>query len=425
MRRRRAPRRARQPGRQVEDGHQQVHRRHAVDRQAGRAAGAERHRAGGRRRSRLPSARRSARPPSASPPALRTAGHGVACLPSMSCACSASLAARPPLPAPCGDPRARERRGESDKSDGISMDALITAAGRALASGDPLGALKRVALRDDPPALALRGIAMAQLGDLERARALLRAAARGFGARAPAARARCVLAEAEIALVSRDLGVPMRTLAGGARGPRGAGRPGECRPRGLSRGAPAARSSGGSTRRRRRSPPFRSRRWRPPRGRARGWSPPASRCGASMRPRRRRRSRGRGEAARATGIAGVAAEVERAAAHLAAPAARLGGAAGGRMLSLAEVGALGARGDVVVDACRTVVRSGASTVALASRPVLFVLARALAEAWPGDVGARGADRGRLPRPRGRRVAPGAAPRRDRPAARRARRPRRR
>ncbi len=42
------------------------------------------------------------------------------------------------------------------------MDSLITAAARALAVGDPLGALNRVALRHDPPALALSGIAMAQ-----------------------------------------------------------------------------------------------------------------------------------------------------------------------------------------------------------------------------------------------------------------------
>ena len=61
------------------------------------------------------------------------------------------------------------------------MDSLITAAARALAAGDPLGALKRVALRDDAPALALRGIAMAQLGDLVRASALVRSAARAFG----------------------------------------------------------------------------------------------------------------------------------------------------------------------------------------------------------------------------------------------------
>src|SRR5882757_4080310 len=92
------------------------------------------------------------------------------------------------------------------------MDSLITAAARALATGDPLGALKRVALRDDPPALALRGIAMAQLGDLVRAKALLRSAARAFGPRETVARARCVVAEAEIALVSRDLSWPAKAL---------------------------------------------------------------------------------------------------------------------------------------------------------------------------------------------------------------------
>src|SRR3989441_3104869 len=92
------------------------------------------------------------------------------------------------------------------------MDSLITAAARALAAGDPLGALKRVALRDDAPALALRGIAMAQLGDLVRAKALLRSAARAFGPKEAVARARCVVAEAEIALVSRDLGWPAKTL---------------------------------------------------------------------------------------------------------------------------------------------------------------------------------------------------------------------
>src|SRR3954471_20521608 len=92
------------------------------------------------------------------------------------------------------------------------MDSLITAAGRALAAGDPLGALNRVALRDDAPALALRGIAMAQLGELVRAKALLRRAARAFGPREAVARARCIVAEAEIALVSRDLNWPAKTL---------------------------------------------------------------------------------------------------------------------------------------------------------------------------------------------------------------------
>lgn len=92
------------------------------------------------------------------------------------------------------------------------MDSLITAAARALASGDPLGALKRVALRDDAAALALRGIAMAQLGDLVRAKALLKRATRAFGPKETMARARCVVAEAEIALVSRDLAWPVKAL---------------------------------------------------------------------------------------------------------------------------------------------------------------------------------------------------------------------
>jgi hypothetical protein len=92
------------------------------------------------------------------------------------------------------------------------MDALITAAARALATGDPLGALNRVALRDDALALALQGIAMAQLGDLVRAKALLRRAARAFGPKEAVARARCVVAEAEIALVSRELGWPAKSL---------------------------------------------------------------------------------------------------------------------------------------------------------------------------------------------------------------------
>src|SRR5947208_3300164 len=82
------------------------------------------------------------------------------------------------------------------------MDSLITAAAHALAAGDPLGALNRVALRDDPPALALRGIAMAQLGDFERAKALLRRAARAFGARAALTRA---------AQAARHAGIPALT----------------------------------------------------------------------------------------------------------------------------------------------------------------------------------------------------------------------
>jgi hypothetical protein len=93
------------------------------------------------------------------------------------------------------------------------MDSLITAAAQALAMGDPLGALNKVALRDDAPALALRGIAMAQLGDLDRAKALVRRATKAFGPKEAVARARCVVAEAEIALASRDLAWPAKALA--------------------------------------------------------------------------------------------------------------------------------------------------------------------------------------------------------------------
>src|SRR3982751_3663237 len=96
------------------------------------------------------------------------------------------------------------------------MDSLIAASSRALAAGDALGALKRVALRDDPPALALRGIAMAQLGEHPRARELLRRAARAFGHHEAMARARCVVAEAEVALAMRDLGGSPRSLAAAA-----------------------------------------------------------------------------------------------------------------------------------------------------------------------------------------------------------------
>lgn len=97
------------------------------------------------------------------------------------------------------------------------MDSQIAAAARSLGEGDPLSALKRVSLRGDPPALALRGMGMAQLGDLARARALLRKAGRAFGSREAVAQARCAVAEAEIALVSRDLTGPADRLAGPGR----------------------------------------------------------------------------------------------------------------------------------------------------------------------------------------------------------------
>jgi hypothetical protein len=93
------------------------------------------------------------------------------------------------------------------------MDSLIRTAARTLEAGDPLGALNWVALRGDAPALALRGIALARLGDLVRAKVLMRSAARAaFGPKEAVARARCVVAEAEIALASRELSWPAKAL---------------------------------------------------------------------------------------------------------------------------------------------------------------------------------------------------------------------
>ena len=268
------------------------------------------------------------------------------------------------------------------------MDSLITAAGRALAAGDPLGALKRVALRTDAPALALRGIAMAQLGDLVRAKALLRSAARAFGPKETVARARCVVAEAEIALVSRDLGWAAKTLdaarvtleAHGDSVNAAHARYLEVRRLLLiGRLDEAERMLAGLD-----PTPL----------------PPASRtahelvyAGIAMRRLRTGAARAalaRAEvAARHARIPALAAEVENALLVLNTPAARLIAGGKERLLLLEEVEALLASKAFVVDACRHVVRDQRTVVSLAKRPVLFVLVRALGEAWPGDV-SRGA-----------------------------------
>jgi hypothetical protein len=264
------------------------------------------------------------------------------------------------------------------------MDSLITAAARALAAGDPLGALKRVALRDDAPALALRGIAMAQLGDLVRAKILLRSAARAFGPKEAVARARCVVAEAEIALVSRDLGFPPKALdaarttleAHGDRVNAAHARTLEVRRLLLiGRLDDAERTLAELD-----PTPF----------------PPASRAahelvvaGIAMRRLRTKTARAalaRAErAARDADIPALTAEVESASLVLNTPAARLIARGEERPLLLEDVEALLASEALVVDACRYVVRDARAVVSLATRPVLFVLARALGEAWPGDV----------------------------------------
>jgi hypothetical protein len=264
------------------------------------------------------------------------------------------------------------------------LDSLITAAARALAAGDPLGALKRVALRDDAPALALRGIAMAQLGDLIRAKALLRSAARMFGPKEPVARARCVVAEAEIALVSRDLSRPASALDAAratleAHGDRlNAAHARNLQVRRLlliGRLDEAERTLAELD-----PAPF----------------PPASRtahelvvAGIEMRRLRTKTARAalaRAErAARVADIPALTAEVESASLALNAPAARRVGRVEERLLLLEDVEALLASEVLVVDACRHVVRDLRTVISLATRPVLFTLARALAEAWPGDV----------------------------------------
>jgi hypothetical protein len=264
------------------------------------------------------------------------------------------------------------------------MDSLITAAARALAAGDPLGALKRVALREDAPALALRGIAMAQLGDLARAKALLRRAGRAFGPREAVARARCVVAEAEVALVARDLAWPAKALEAARATLEAHGD-----------GANAAYASYlevrrllliGSIDEAERT--------------LAGLDPasvsPASRVvhelvGAGIAVRRLRTRAARAALARAehaarhARIPALMAEVENALLVLTTPAARAIANGEERPLLLDDVEALFASDALVVDACRHVVRHRSTVVSLKTRPVLFALARALGEAWPGDV----------------------------------------
>ncbi|MFP4848190.1 helix-turn-helix domain-containing protein [Paraburkholderia sp. BR14264] len=268
------------------------------------------------------------------------------------------------------------------------MDALIAAAARALAAGDPLGALDRVALRDDAPALALRGIAMAQLGDFVRAKALVRAAARAFGAQYAAARARCVVDEAEIAFASRDLAWPARTLdAATATLDAHGDRVNAAHARYLAarrllligRLDEAERKLAALDPR-----PF----------------PPALRAAhelvvAGVALRRLRSGAARAALARAAraaheaGIPALIAEVESASAALSKPAARMIARGEEEPILLDEIEKLLTSnqdgGPLIVDACRYAIRDANAAVALASRPVLFALARMLGEAWPDDV----------------------------------------
>ncbi|MDR5740378.1 MULTISPECIES: helix-turn-helix domain-containing protein [unclassified Caballeronia] len=263
------------------------------------------------------------------------------------------------------------------------MDSLITAAARALAAGDPLGALNRVAWRNDAPALALRGIAMAQLGDFARAKVLIKSAARAFGAKEAVARARCIVAEAEIALASRELAWPAKALdharamleAHGDHLNATHARTLEVR-RALLIGRidEAERMLGAID----------------------SAALPAAllashelmAAGIAMRrveakAARRALARAR-EAACAAGIPALVAEIESARHSLDAPAARIVAHGETRLLSLDDVETLFASDTLIVDACRNIVRDAHALVSLTRRPVLFVLARMLAQAWPSD-----------------------------------------
>ena len=264
------------------------------------------------------------------------------------------------------------------------MDSLITAAAHALATGDPLGALKRVALRDDAPALALRGIAMAQLGDLVRAKALLRSAARAFGQKEAVARARCVVAEAEIALVSRDLGWPAKALDAAratleARGDRvNAAHARNLEARRLlliGRLDEAERMLAELD-----ATPL------PPASRAAYELVIAGLAIRRLQTKSARAALARAEhAAREADIPALTAEGESASKVMNTPPAGLIARGEERLLLLEGVEALLQSGALVVDACRHSVRDAGMVVSLATRPVLFALARALAEAWPADV----------------------------------------
>lgn len=263
------------------------------------------------------------------------------------------------------------------------MDSLIAASARALATGDALGALNRVALRDDPPALALRGIAMAQLGEHPRARELLRRAARGFGAHEELARARCIVADAEVALAMRDFAGSPRALAQAAATLDAHADHGNA----LQARLIAARRLLLLGRLREAGEALASldaRRLHP------ALAAVAALVEAELALRSLRIDAARLALARArdaaalAGVPALRAEVADLQAAAEKPAARRLGAGGEQALRLDEVAAHLASDALVVDACRRGLGVGGTWCPLARRPVLFTLARALAQAWPGD-----------------------------------------
>ncbi|MDG0856886.1 helix-turn-helix domain-containing protein [Roseateles puraquae] len=266
------------------------------------------------------------------------------------------------------------------------MDSLITAAGRALAAGDALTALKRVALREDPPALALRGIAMAQLGELARAQDLLKRAARGFGPQEPLAQARCTVAEAEVALALRNLAQAPAARAALANAQSVLAQRGDianaaharliAARRALLMGHLQAAADGLATLD------------------ATALAPQQRALAALVRlelalrglqlDQARQALAQAQTAARQAGIPALQAEVADAGAVLDRVAARrwLPASQQWQPLRLADVATLLSDPDLVVDGCRHALHAGTWRLSLARRPVLFTLLQGLAEAWP-------------------------------------------
>lgn len=267
------------------------------------------------------------------------------------------------------------------------MDSLITAAARALATGDPLGALKRVALRDDPPALALRGIAMAQLGEHPRARELLRRAGKGFGAHEDLARARCVVAEAEVALAMRDVGASPRELNAAVatlEARRDRVNAMQARLVAARRSVLLGRLDEAATA----LAPLDTL-GLPPMVVAAAELTRAELALRALQTGAARVTLDRAQqAAEQSGVPALMAEVAHTRTALEQPAASLLRKEGDQLLRLDEVETLLASNTLVIDACRHGLHASGRWLPLAGRPVLFALARALAEAWPGDVDRR-------------------------------------
>jgi hypothetical protein len=263
------------------------------------------------------------------------------------------------------------------------MDSQITSAARALAHGDLLGALKRVSLREDPPALALRGIAMAQLGEFARARDLLKRASRAFGQRESVARARCVVAEAEIALASRDLQFSEKALVSAKEileehGDRVNAIHAECVRvrRLLLLGKLSEAEKALLHLQLADAPPML-------------WAAfELLKAEVALRNLKTKAAENAlisaEDAARRAGIASLLNEVQTAKRALEEPAAVSLARGKECSLRLADVEAILKSDAFIVDAVRNVVRDARGKVPLARRPVLFTLARVLAEAWPDD-----------------------------------------